>query len=67
MILRLPNDLSPEALTAVVRIQQTLDAFKPGEGLAVAMECVVGTLLELRPAGVRCALGDGPGVVPGEH
>ena len=51
MILHLPDDLSPEALKAVLNIQQTLEPFPPADGLAITMESVVGTLRGLRRLG----------------
>ncbi len=44
MILQLPDDRSPEAVTAVLKIQQSLEPFLPAEELAITMECVVGTV-----------------------
>ena len=54
MILRIPREnLSSDAMKAVLRIDQTLNTFPPEERLPIAAECVVGALRELRLLGQK--------------
>jgi len=54
MILRVsPKDFSPNTVRAVLTIHGTLSAFPPDQQLAVAAECVLGVLRELRLLGQR--------------
>ncbi len=49
MILRaFPEDLSTDAVTAVMSIQGTLTPFPPEQQVTIAAECIVGVLRELR-------------------
>jgi hypothetical protein len=54
MILRVSQkDVSPDTVWAVLTIHGTLSAFPPDQQVAVAGECVLGVLRELRFIGQR--------------
>ncbi len=46
-----PDRVSPQAVDAILKIEQALDGFEPADQLVIAGECVLGILRDLRSVG----------------